>query len=133
MGAPLLVVDPAGPLPPYEQIRTQVRRLIAAGRLAPGAPLPSVRQMARDLGVATNTVARAYAELAAEGWIESRPRRGAVVADRAEQLGGEERSRQLSQAVSELLDTAHQLGARSGELLAELRRQLEARRIGDSG
>ncbi len=58
MNGELLVLDAGSALPPYEQIVTQLRARIAFGFLHPGQPLPSVRQFARDLGVAPNTVAR---------------------------------------------------------------------------
>jgi GntR family transcriptional regulator len=133
---PLLVVDPDDPRPPYEQIRVQIRRQIAAGLLGPAAPLPSVRQLARDLGVSPNTVARAYGELAGEGWVVALPRSrvgGAPRPPRPPQLTNEERTQQLGAAVSELLVTAQELGARSAELIAEIRRQVAARRGGRTG
>lgn len=129
---PLIVVDPDDPLPPSEQIRVQVARQIAAGRLAPGAPLPSVRQLARDLGVAANTVVRAYGQLAGEGWVVARARRGFAVADAHPPLTSEDRARQLAEAVGQLLVTAHQLGARPGELIDEIRRQVAGRRARQS-
>src|SRR5262249_55095576 len=104
-----------------------------AGQLAPGDPLPSVRQLARDLGIAPNTVARAYGELADERWVVARARRGFAVAEQPPSLTREDRTRQLSAAGSQLLATAHQLGARSGELLAEVRRQLAARQADGAG
>jgi GntR family transcriptional regulator len=56
---------------------------IAAGRLSPGAESPSVRQLARDLGVAPTTVVRAYAERKTDGWITMTLHRGAMVAERS--------------------------------------------------
>jgi GntR family transcriptional regulator len=67
------------PVPPYEQIRQQVVDMAAAGVLAEGSQLPPIRQLARDLGLASGTVARAYRELEAEGVIESRGRRGTFI------------------------------------------------------
>ncbi|WP_282694926.1 GntR family transcriptional regulator [Streptomyces sp. CC208A] len=74
-GGPVLRVDTAGPIPPYEQIRAQLAALIASGSLADGERLPTVRQLAADLGLATGTVARAYRELEAASLV--RTRRGA--------------------------------------------------------
>jgi len=121
---PLLVLDPASALPPYEQIATQVRRQVAAGRLLPGAPLPSVRQLAGDLGVAPNTVVRAYAELERGGWIVARLRRGFAVSERRPPEANGERARQLAGAVRDLLVTCHQLGAGAAEVHAEIDRQM---------
>lgn len=57
---------------PAEQIRDQIRGLVATGRLAAGERLPSVRQLAADLGIAAGTVAKAYRGLEAEGVLETR-------------------------------------------------------------
>ena len=65
--------------PPYEQIREQLAGLIHAGALQPGDRLPVVRALAADLGIAPNTVARAYRELAADGLVTTRRRTGTSV------------------------------------------------------
>ena len=74
-----LTVDPAAGEPPYEQVRRQVTALVSAGTLAPGDRLPTVRRLAEDLGLAVNTVARAYRELEQAGVIETRGRAGSFV------------------------------------------------------
>ena len=75
----MITVDPGSPVAPYEQVREQIRAQVAAGELAPGTKLPPVRRLAGDLGLAVNTVARAYRELEALGVIETRGRAGSVV------------------------------------------------------
>lgn len=75
----LLRIDPAGDAPPYEQLRTQIAAMAAEGELAAGQKLPTVRQLAADLGLAANTVARAYRELEADGVISTQGRRGTFV------------------------------------------------------
>lgn len=65
--------------PPYLRIRQGLAADIAAGRLAVGARLPSVRALATRLGVATNTVARAYKELEATGVVATHGRNGTIV------------------------------------------------------
>jgi len=126
MNAPLLLLDSNSPVPPYEQIREQLWRLIASGQLPIGAQLPSVRQLASDLGVAPNTVVRAYNELEREGWVVTSARRGVMVAPRPPVLPAEERFRQLEGAVAHLLLTAYHLGVSAAELYAEIERQLSA-------
>lgn len=65
--APAVIqLDPASPIPKYQQIVEQVKALVAAGALLPGAALPSVRQLAGDLGINVNTVVAAYRALEAE-------------------------------------------------------------------
>jgi DNA-binding transcriptional regulator YhcF (GntR family) len=75
----MITVDPNAPEPPYEQVREQVRAQVETGALAPGTKLPTVRALAADLGLAANTVARAYRELESLGVIETRGRAGSVV------------------------------------------------------
>lgn len=77
---PLIIVDVSAAEPPYEQVRAQLAGLIARGTLAEGDRLPTVRALAGDLGLAVNTVARAYKELEAEGLVTTRRRAGTVVA-----------------------------------------------------
>lgn len=75
----LLEIDSHSATPPFEQLRTQVIALISSGSLVPGTRLPTVRQLAQELGLATNTVARAYKELEAAELIETRGRAGSFV------------------------------------------------------
>ncbi|MBV8246518.1 MAG: GntR family transcriptional regulator [Candidatus Eremiobacteraeota bacterium] len=77
-----VAVDPNLDAPPYVQIEQQLKGVIERGELRPGDALPTVRQLAGDLNVAPNTVARAYADLQDEGWLVSEGRRGTRVATR---------------------------------------------------
>lgn len=72
-------IDPQGAVPPFEQIKAQLVERVASGALIAGTKLPAVRQLATDLGIAPNTVARAYRELEADGFLETRGRNGTVV------------------------------------------------------
>ena len=65
----MISLDHDGPTLAYEQIRSQLHDLIRSGALGEGARLPSIRQLARDLGVAPGTVARAYTELGDAGLL----------------------------------------------------------------
>lgn len=123
----LLQINHKSPTPPYEQVRMQLRILIASGQLLPGTSLPSVRQLARDLDIVPNTVVRAYNELVQEGWLLAVPRRGFVVADSVPAVSAEERARYLEEAVAELLMKIHQLGIHLEEVYAELHRQATSR------
>ncbi len=75
----MITIDTDSDQAPYAQVREQFRALIEAGDLVPGTRLPTVRGLASDLGLAANTVARAYRELEALGVIETRGRGGSVV------------------------------------------------------
>lgn len=84
MTLPTLSVDQDGPVAPFEQIRSQLAGLIESGALAEGERLPTVRGLAAEMGVAVNTVARAYRELEAEGLVVTASRAGTVVAPGAQ-------------------------------------------------
>ncbi len=77
--AAALSIDLTAAEPPYEQVRRQIAGHIATGALTQGVRLPTIRALAGDLGLAANTVARAYRELEAAGLIETRRRTGTVV------------------------------------------------------
>jgi DNA-binding transcriptional regulator YhcF (GntR family) len=73
-------VDPDGARPLFDQLRTQIIEGVRDGRLPPGTRLPTVRELAHQLNMAVNTVARAYRELEAAGMLETRGRFGTFVA-----------------------------------------------------
>ncbi|WP_369792987.1 GntR family transcriptional regulator [Kocuria sp. ZOR0020] len=111
-------IDGSSPVPPFEQIKQQIISSRETGELPAGHHLPPVRGLAQDLGVAPNTVARAYKELEAAGAIETRGRNGSFVtgteesADKAAAHAAEEfvlamRGLKISdQRVRELVDKA---------------------------
>jgi DNA-binding transcriptional regulator YhcF (GntR family) len=72
-------IDPAVVTAPFEQIRTQIATMVSDGTLSAGTKLPTVRQLATDLGLAANTVAKAYRELESDGVISTDGRRGSFV------------------------------------------------------
>ena len=107
----------------YEQVADQLRRLVATGALKPGTVLPSVRQLAGDLGVNLNTIARAYRLLEGERFLEIRDRAGVVVAAPAAEVDGSARARILAQVRSSLA-RLRQEGMATKELLAVMRREV---------
>jgi DNA-binding transcriptional regulator YhcF (GntR family) len=100
-----IVIDADSAVPPYEQVRLRIAELAAAGGLAAGAKLPPVRQLAAELGLATNTVARAYRELEQAGLVETRGRAGTLVTARAGRTPAE-----AQQAAQRYADQANALG-----------------------
>jgi DNA-binding transcriptional regulator YhcF (GntR family) len=78
-----IVIDADSAVPPYEQVRLRIAELAAQGSLAAGTRLPPVRRLAADLGLAANTVARAYRELEQAGLVETAGRAGTVITSRA--------------------------------------------------
>ena len=82
VGGPQIRIDPTSDVPAVRQIMDGLRVLLVEGELAPGAELPSVRRLAMELGIHFNTVAEAYRQLAAEGWLDLKHGRGAIVVER---------------------------------------------------
>ncbi|MDD9370322.1 MAG: GntR family transcriptional regulator [Acidimicrobiales bacterium] len=83
----IIHVDLASATPPYDQVRAAIEHAITEGDLPSGTRLPTVRALAADLGLAPNTVARAYRELEALGLLVAQGRRGTFVADHAPATG----------------------------------------------
>ena len=75
----LIELDPGSSDPPYEQLRSQITALVLTGDLRAGDRLPSIRQLAGDLDLASGTVARAYRELEADGVVRGHGARGTRV------------------------------------------------------
>lgn len=75
----IITVDAAGSVPVFQQVYDQIVAAVQGGRLSAGSRLPSVRQLAGDLGIAPNTVAKAYKQLEADGVVRAHGRRGTVV------------------------------------------------------
>ena len=94
-------IDITSAVPPFEQVRSQLAALISAGVLTPGTRLPTVRDLAADLGIAVGTVTRAYRELETLGLVTSRRRIGTVVAEGAPEL-----VEPLKSAVDRLIEAA---------------------------
>ena len=123
---PSLHIDLASPVPVYRQIARGLRILLVEGTLAPGHRLPTIRDLAIDLGVHRNTVAEAYRLLADEGWIELRRRRGATVLDRplpSPAAGAWER---WAQRLNELIAEALTEGLTPDRIATALRQAAEA-------
>ncbi|WP_431875219.1 GntR family transcriptional regulator [Amycolatopsis sacchari] len=106
-------VDPGSSVPPYEQVRSSLAEQINDGRLAVGTRLPTVRQLAADVGIAPNTIARAYRELEEAGLIETRGRAGSFVSS-----SGDESRRVVREAAVTFAETCRAVGVPPEEGLA---------------
>ncbi|WP_043501280.1 GntR family transcriptional regulator [Georgenia sp. SUBG003] len=113
----IVVVDAASHVPPFEQVRAQLEAAIVEGALPAGHRLQPMRRMAEDLGLAVNTVARAYRELELAGLIVSRGRRGTFVTAR-----GSDREREARSAARQYLDRTTELGLTLDQAVEEVRR-----------
>jgi GntR family transcriptional regulator len=107
----VVTVDPRDPTPIYAQLERGLRAAIAAGRLSPGDQLPTVRQLAVDLRVNANTVARVYADLERRGVLETRRGVGSFVsATPAQAQPPRDRERRLRTFVTRVLADADAAG-----------------------
>lgn len=120
-----LTIDRGLEDPVYQQVADQVQRLVASGALVPGTALPSVRQLAGDLGVNLNTIARAYRLLEGEGFLVIRDRAGVAVAAPAEEIEPSARAKLLDQ-MRATLARLRQAGMTTEELSLVMHRQVLA-------
>lgn len=112
-----LDVDASSGVPPFEQVREGIRAQVESGELSPGFRLPPVRALADSLGLAANTVARAYKELEALGVVETRGRAGTFVAGRGV-------SSAVRSAASSYVASVRTLGLSDDDALDAVRRAL---------
>lgn len=113
----MITIDISLTEPPYDQVKRQISALVSAGELKAGDKLPTVRRLAQDLGLAPNTVARAYRELEATGLIDTRGRAGTFVT-------ADQTSRAARQAAAEYVERSRALGLSADEALALVERLL---------
>ena len=109
-----------------KQIVDSVRMKIATAELEPGAQVPSVRGLAQQLSINPNTVAKAYSELTAEGWLEARQGLGLYVAVPRQRLSEGERERRLEEAVSRFVNDVIALGYPLAEAQDRLASEIES-------
>ncbi|WTP56510.1 GntR family transcriptional regulator [Streptomyces phaeochromogenes] len=114
------IEDDAG-IAPYEQVRAQISEQARAGALPVGYRLPTVRGLAEELGLAANTVAKAYRALESDGVIETRGRNGTFVA-----AAGSAAEREAASAAQVYADRVRRLGLSEDAALAAARDALRA-------
>ena len=118
----LVSLDPADVTPIYAQVERGLRASIAAGRLKPGDQLPTVRELAVELGVNANTIARVYSELERNGVFETRRGVGTFVrAGRSEARPASEHARRLKAFATRMLSEGDAHGFTAEEVIAALK------------
>jgi GntR family transcriptional regulator len=121
---PTFSVDSTSPTPIYAQLDRSIRAAIATGELGPGAQLPTVRQLAVDLAVNANTVARVYAQLERDGMLETRRGVGTFVRESpSPQAARAHRERELRELIRRFIGDAALLGFTLSELITQLRHE----------
>jgi GntR family transcriptional regulator len=122
----MLEIATGDPRPISRQIVDGIRMRIATGELELGRQLPSVRGLAQQLAINPNTVAKAYAELTSEGWLESRQGLGLFVSPPRQRLSNAERERRFDEAVSRFVHEVIALDVPADQVLARLDAELLA-------
>jgi GntR family transcriptional regulator len=117
-----LSVDPTDAVPLWKQIEENVRRLVASGALRPGAAVPSVRDLARELSINPATVAKGYQRLVDAGILAVRRGEGTFVADKPPVPARGEREKELETGALRYASLAVTLGAASDEALEQVKR-----------
>lgn len=107
-------------VPVYRQLIDQVLGGMAAGKLAPGDQLPTVRQVAVDLSINPNTVARAYREMEIRGVLETQQGTGTFISHQKVEQDEVERERRLAQIVDDFVARAGAAGFTLAQLLEQL-------------
>ena len=121
----MFAINPTDPAPIWRQIEEGVRRLIALGALTPGAPVPSMRDLARDLRVNPNTVQRAYTRLIESGVLMVKRGEGTYVAEAPSQPKKSERHEALHDGATRYASTAIAVGAELEDAVEELETAFE--------
>lgn len=111
--------------PIFKQIIDGIRMEIATGRLAQGSKLPSYRGLAMQLIINPNTVAKAYAELREEGFIESKPGLGLFVVKNQQLFSDEEREEKLQKAIDNFINETISLNYSDTTIIDELNNGLK--------
>ena len=118
-------IHPSDASPIWKQIEEGMRRMISLGVLAPGAGVPSVRELAQTLRVNPNTVARAYQRLTDEGVLAVRRGEGTFVAEAPKQLRKSVKNEALREAATRYAGTALAVGATLEDAQGELEQSYE--------
>ena len=111
--------------PIYRQIVDQVTRGVASGELSVGESVPSVRQLARELVINPNTVAKAYAELVDSGFLETQAGKGFFVAKRRQVYTKAERLRRIDECIDQLVNQTLALDIAPEEIVQRLQQRFE--------
>lgn len=120
-----IFVDTRSGVPIYKQIVQQIEKGIMGGLLKPGDQLPTVREVALELTINPNTVARAYRELEHVGVLESIQGRGSFIAADLPRLSGEDRELFIKKKIEEVVREARQLNVRPDQLEQIFKKVLE--------
>jgi GntR family transcriptional regulator len=124
----MMTIEPASFIPIYEQIKKEIKSRISLGALRPNEPLPSIRDLAGELVVNPNTVARAYRDLEHEGFIYTRKGKACFVAENSTALIRREKQRLLGEIFERAIGEAGKFGFSAEEMERVFEETLRASR-----
>ncbi len=116
----LIFINNKNGVPIYEQIYSQIKSQIISGQLEEDAPLPSIRNLAKDLRISVITTKRAYEELEKDGFIYTAPAKGSFVAKKNTELLREENLRQIESHLEEVIRLSAECNLRKEDILSML-------------
>lgn len=120
-----IIISNQSELPIYAQIREQLKEQILNGQIPEGTTLPSIRQLAKEVGVSVITTTRAYSDLEAEGFIASMQGKGSVVLSTDNSLLKEQSLMRIEEGLTTAIETARTMGMSQKELLEVFQNLLE--------
>jgi GntR family transcriptional regulator len=120
-----IIISNSSEYPIYEQILKQIKNQIINGELQEGSPLPSIRGLAKELGISVITTKRAYEELEKEGYIDTVSGKGSFVAKQKEDFLKEKKLKIVEDKLSDAVNSANMMGISHVELTEMLRLLME--------
>lgn len=111
-----IIISNQSELPIYAQIREQIKEQILNGQIAEGSVLPSIRSLAKDVGVSVITTTRAYSDLEQEGFIATMQGKGSVVLSKSNNVVKEQFLMRIEQGIETAVQSAKQIGMSKEEV-----------------
>lgn len=120
-----ILISNRSELPIYGQIKEQIKEQILSGQIPEGTTLPSIRQLAKEVGVSVITTTRAYNDLEEEGFIASMQGKGSIVLSRDNKLIREQYLKRIEDSLLMAIETAKYIEVPSAELVEMLKNLLK--------
>ena len=111
-----IIISNQSELPIYAQIKEQLKEQILNGQIPEGSTLPSIRQLAKEVGVSVITTTRAYSDLEAEGFIATMQGKGSVALSKDNSVVREQYLMRIEEGLTTAIETARVMGLSKGEL-----------------
>lgn len=127
-----IIISNQSELPIYAQIKEQLKEQILNGQIPEGSTLPSIRQLAKEVGVSVITTTRAYSDLEAEGFIATMQGKGSVVLSKDNGVVREQYLMRIEEGLTTAIETARMMGLPEEELIDIFHNLLAHRQIGNN-